>query len=370
MSIQIEPLSLDRADVRRFIQVAWQVNEGDHQWLPPFKAEQEQWLSVDSPFLRRGYELRCFLAKMHGRVVARCAAMLDRRLMSAEGPVGQIGFYESERLPEASKALLDVALAWLAERGVRRVWGPMNFSIWHSYRFMVRGFEQTPFIGEPRNPPYYPEHFEAAGFTPLARYRSWDLGAEHLQALQQAAERMADPAALAEAGLRAAPLDLEAFDSQMEHAHRLLMDAFSENLGFVPISYEEFMFLFQGMKAIVMPELVPLMWSREGHAVGFGYLFPDHADAIRKMNGDAGLLGQARFLLGRKRPDRLILHTVAVQKEFRRRGMVETVLADLLRLARERGLTRAVGALAKEGRTLYDKAGPPSREYVLYSRPL
>jgi hypothetical protein len=50
--------------------------------------------------------------------------------------------------------------------------------------------------------------------------------------------------------------------------------------------------------------------------------------------------------------------------------MVETVLAGLLRTAQERGFTHAVGALAKEGRTLYDKAGPPSREYRLYSRPL
>jgi ribosomal protein S18 acetylase RimI-like enzyme len=170
--------------------------------------------------------------------------------------------------------------------------------------------------------------------------------------------------------MRLAPLDLERFESQMESVHRLLTEAFRDNLGFVPIGYEDFLSLYGGMKAIALPELIPLMWSREGQAVGFGYLFPDHARAMRKMNGDAGLLGKLRFLLGRERPDRLILHTVAVQKDFRRRGMVETVLARLMRTAQEQGFTHAVGALAKEGRTLYDKAGPPTREYRLYSRPL
>ncbi len=370
MSLRILPLPHDRASVQRFISVAWQLNAEDPQWVPPFKSELEHWLAPDSPFLRQGGELQCFLAERDGQGVARCAAMVDRRLTADGSPVGQLGFYEAANQPEASQALLDAAFGWLAARGVRRVWGPMNFSIWHGYRFMVRGFERSPFAGEPRNPPYYPEHFEAAGFTPLARYHSWDLDLEQLRMLQQVAEKMADRESLNAAGLHLAPLDLDHFESQMEHVHRLLTEAFSDNLGFVPIHSEDFMSLYGGMKAIAMPEIIPLMWSREGQAVGFGYLFPDYAQALRKMNGESGLLGKLRFLLGRERPDRLILHTVAVQKDFRRRGMVETVLADLLHTALARGFTHAVGALAKEGRTLYDKAGPPSREYRLYSRAL
>jgi hypothetical protein len=39
---------------------------------------------------------------------------------------------------------LDAARDWLRDQhGLRRIWGPMNFDIWHSYRFMTRGFDQA-----------------------------------------------------------------------------------------------------------------------------------------------------------------------------------------------------------------------------------
>ena len=54
----------------------------------------------------------------------------------------------------------------------------MNGSTWGRYRFALRQGtagsrpEPAPFLGEPWNPPDYPLHFAAAGFTVAARYES------------------------------------------------------------------------------------------------------------------------------------------------------------------------------------------------------
>src|SRR5262249_54715548 len=152
---------------------------------------------------------------------------------------------------------------WLSQRGARRALGPMDLSIWHGYRFMTRGFQTEPFLGEPRNPPAYPELFEAIGFKPGSRSFSWDLTREHLGGSRKAAAVRAQPESLAAAGMRLEPFDLRQFDESLSHAHQLLVDAFAEHAGFTPISREEFSVLYAGMRQLIIPELVPVMWSAE-----------------------------------------------------------------------------------------------------------
>jgi hypothetical protein len=138
-------------------------------------------------------------------------------------------------------------------------------------------------------------------------------------------------------------------------------------MAFSPIAFEEFIQLFGWMKGLVVPELIPLVWAPNGDAIGFAYLFPDYSEALRAMKGETGLRARLRFWARRKRPKRLILHTMGAKKEYRRKGLVETFLVGLLREALARGFTRGIGALAKEGPTLYAKTGPAAREYTLYT---
>jgi hypothetical protein len=367
--MKVESFRLEPDRVRSFVEAAWPLRSGDRQWVPPARAGQMALLSERNPFFQRG-DIGCFVAEDASGVLARCAAMVDRRMANADGPVGMIGFYESTRDAVASRAVIDAALAWLKERGIRTVLGPMELSIWHGYRFMTRGFERDAFLGEPRNPPWYPEQFQAAGFEPLARYRSWDLTLEHLQAMKAFADRAAAPAKMAEAGLHIAPLDLSRFDDQMAAVHELLQEGFSDNPAYAPIPLPELLDIFGGMKPLVIPELLPVIWDRERRAAGFGYLFPDYADAVRRMNGGSGFFAKVRFVLARGACDRLVFNAMAVRKDHRHEGIVETTLSGLLGFALSNGFTRGIGALAKEGPTFFDKTGEPSREYALFRRAL
>jgi len=365
--IRVETVERDEAGIQKFVGAAFALREGDRSWVPPLRASQEWSLSAENPFRGRT-PLQMFLAEDAGRPMARCAAMLDTGGLGAPGaPAGLVGFFEcADGGAEAGRAALDAAVGWLSQRGARRVLGPMDFSIWHGYRLMTRGFQTDPFLGEPRNPPMYPELFEAAGFKPGPRWYSWDLAREHLEGMRRAAAARAQPESFAAAGMTLAPFDLERFDESLSHAYELLVEAFSEHAGFTPISREEFSTLFAGMRQLLIPELVPMMWTAERRAVGFGYLYPDHAELFRAARGQADRLPQPPW----PRPDRLVFHTVAVQKDHRRQGMVETALAPLLEEALRRGFTRGVGALAKEGPTMYSKTGAPSREYALYEQEL
>lgn len=354
-----------------FLELPARVYADDPKWIPPLRAEVARQTDPERAIVD-GHHARNFVAHRGEPAVARCSAIINPELRLDGHVVGQVGFFEALDDGEAVTALLDEATGWLKEQGIHTVWGPMNYSIWHAYRLMTRGFETEPFLGEPYNPPYYPTLFEAYGFAPHARWYSWDLALPHLKGMQMASEQLKGPY-LDEGGYRYEPfrMDDKGFAEDMERAHTVLSDAFSPNLGFTPLPFAEFAAIFGGMRAFLVPELSPFAVDPEGATIGVGYLFPDVGYAFRQIEGDAGRLGELETILKETPPSRLVFHTMASLKSARRKGLVEAYLNRLLgELFQHGGFTSGVGALAKEGPTIYHKTGEPSREYTLYAKSL
>jgi len=70
-----------------------------------------------------------------------------------------------------AQEVLQTAFTKLQSLGIQKVWGPMEFSTWNSYRFLVDGGE-SPFFNEPWNPPEYPYWWQEMGFQVLKSYFS------------------------------------------------------------------------------------------------------------------------------------------------------------------------------------------------------
>lgn len=351
--MRVESFDHDPALRERFVELPFRLYAGDGRWIPPSREELRRLLSPANPFFVAGSPagagaIRCFLASREGRDVARAAAIVNPALRHRGEPAGLVGFFESEDDEGAAAAVLEAATAWLRARGLGLALGPLNFSIWHSYRLMTKGFDRVPFLGEPYNPPHYPSLFERLGWAPAARWYSWDLELPHLEAMRAFA-RAAASSEIVAAGYRIEPLRLDRFEEDLARLHALMTDAFSENLFYTPISLAEFAALYGPARAILIPELVPFVIAPGGQAVGGAYLYPDARSHAAP-------------------PDRVVLHTMAIEKAHRRRGIVETFLAPVLDTVLARGFRRGIGALAKEGPTIYAKTGPASREYTLYER--
>jgi hypothetical protein len=62
----------------------------------------------------------------------------------------------------------------------------------------------------------------------------------------------------------------------------------------------------------------------------------------------------------------MIFHTMVIDEPFRKAGIVEHTFVQLIEAVLGQGFRRAVGALAKEGPSIFAKIGPPSREYTLF----
>jgi GNAT superfamily N-acetyltransferase len=307
---------------------------------PVTAAAEAAELSDRNLFFRRG-EAQGFVASIGERHVGRVIASVDAKL---GGGVGHFGFFECVEDAEVAGALLQAAEGWLAEHGCRVVHGPVNLHVLRAYRFQVSGFARSPFVGEPRNPSYYPELVQAHGYLPHASWGSWDIARHKLllwRGMQMLQRRKLQR--LRAAGYHLEPMDLERLDAELARLHPLLMDNFSDNYDFSPIPLEEYVQVEQRL-ALLTDVNASFLLDSAGQLAGFSFGYRSGRAAV--------------------------LHTFAISREHRGRGLPYLIFEDALSTVGRLGLHSAIGALVKHGPSHYARLGPPHRRYATYVKEL
>jgi GNAT superfamily N-acetyltransferase len=321
--------------------------------------------SLDRPDFRG--RQRALVAREDGEPVARAVARLSPALRDPAGrPYGVIGLFEALDRPAAAVELLRAAVGRLREEGAGEVVGPMDGDTWHRYRLNVGPHDEPPFLMEPYNPAYYPEHWRAAGFEVLEEYYS-----KRVDDLAGAAEQLA-PAldgALA-AGYRLEPLRPDRFDAELGRLHRLSRRIFAGNFLYTDISERRFVALYAGSRRLVDPELVRFAVAPDGTDAGFLFALPDRFAAVAALGGRRGPLAALRFLLARRRPvDTVTLKSLGVVEEPRRSRLGSALLGHAYRTALGKGYRRANLCLIQGGNPsgrLDGGLGRVLRRYHLY----
>ena len=357
-----------------FINLGYDLYRAGRRWIPPLRAELLRQLSPEFPFYSRpGNRCRHFLATAGGKTQGRVAAMVNSAIKDRDGtPVGTVGFFESVEDYEVTRDLLDAATTWLRrEGGVARIWGPMNFDIWHGYRFMTAGFGERPFYGEPGNKPYYPAYFRRYGFVDRQHWHTIEVTDRRpLEGLiSLGLPRCRE---LATAGYRFEPLNMADFPGELLKLHQALTLSFHDFLGYTPISTQEFSALYAGLRYAADPRLLVFVYDTGGALAGFAGAFLELADAVRLLGGRDTLLGRLRFLLRRRRTDRITFYIIGVTpaESAKRSGLGRAMNAYVLRQILEAGYETVLFALLAEGSRSHGLLGQhlslPQRQYTLF----
>lgn len=309
-------------------------------------------LSPRHPFLRNG-SWRAFAAMVDGRLAARVVASVDVRQRSMAGQVGCVGFaFLGDRAAAVPVArdVLERASAWLRARGAGAVRFPVQLSTWYGHRAVTGSFPAVggaaPFFLEPANDRRLVDLARAARFRPAHHAVSYAVTAEAVIASAAHALERLRSAGLRDRALR--PADL---DEELGLLYRLSTEIFRGSWAFSEISLEEFDLLYRPMAERIEPELVRILETRSGDAVGFAFAAPDPGD-----------------------PRQLVVKTLGVTAEAVRRypGSGAGLTALLHLAARGQGYERAVHALMAEGsgaHRLSRRWGTQLRTYATYERP-
>ena len=160
----------------RFIRLPWRIHRSHPRWVPPLIWERKQFLDRGkNPYFEHG-EAEYFIAWRGRDPVGRITAMVDRQFNDYhDWKWGSFGFFECLDDPEAARALIDAADAWVRERGCDRLVGPMDFTMNDEVGILIEGFDLRPMLKQPWHPPYYQGLMEAAGLEKAQDLLMWNL---------------------------------------------------------------------------------------------------------------------------------------------------------------------------------------------------
>jgi len=306
-----------KQDLRTFIQFPWEVYRGDRYWIPPLLKDQLLKFSPEHPF-RSHAEMILFLARRDGWIVGRVAGIIDHHYCEFhKDKVGFFGFFESLPEPDVPEVLLSRVAAWLKGRGMDKMSGPMNPSTNDECGLLVEGFNSSPYLMMPYNPPYYSSLLEHYGMKKIR-----DLYAYMLEQSSFSGDRLARiTERLGKRGpqFRVRPIELRHLDEELQIIKEIYNNAWSKNWGFVPLTDAEIEFFAKSMKPLVIPDLVLFAYCGE-EPIGFSISLPDYNEVLKRLNGRLGPLGILKFLYFSRKIRAIRVMLLGVKRSFQKKG--------------------------------------------------
>jgi GNAT superfamily N-acetyltransferase len=321
VAIEVRPVE-GRRELSRFIKLPFRLHR-DTPWVPPLIYERRQFLDRSkNPYFEHA-EADYFIAWRDGEPVGRITAQIDRRWDEYQGGNdAQFGFIEAEDDPEVFAALLEAAESWARGRGRERLLGPMDFTTNDEVGLLVEGHELHPMILEPWHPPYYRERLEAGGYGKSIDLLIWWLSLGELKQGDRFADAIHAVADKVESehGITVRNMRKRDLEAEMERFMEVYNAAWERNWGFVPITEDEARFHARNLKQ-VMDERWGFIAERDGEVLGAAFTLPDINQVTKKMNGRVLPFGWLRFLLGKRKIDRVRVFALGVKPEWQHTGI-------------------------------------------------
>lgn len=341
MALEIRPVQ-SKKDMDAFIQVAWDINGNDSNWVPPLRIAVSDTLNPKkNPFFKHAEAVQ-WVAKRDGNRVGRICAVIDHTHNTFhDEKTGFWGFFESENNQETANALFEIASAWLKSKGMKTMRGPMNPSTNHECGLQISAFETQPYIMMTQNPSYYPTLVDKAGLTKAKDLFAWEVSNEcqfdqKILARAEALEKSGD--------IKWRHVNMKDYDAEVERILEVYNDAWEKNWGFVPMTDEEFRHMAKDMKAIVVPELLYIVEVR-GEIAGFGLCLPDVNQVIAKNRSGklfpTGLISLLWNLKVKKSYNRGRVLTLGVKKKFQTLGLAPLMYAKYIKDGPKYGVPKA-----------------------------
>jgi GNAT superfamily N-acetyltransferase len=333
-SLTIRPVRT-RRELKRFVKVPFHLHRDSEQWVPPLVFERMQFLDrKKNPWFAHG-EAEYFLAERDGEPVGRISAHIDSRWDEYQGGSdAMFGFFEAAKDPEVVRALFAAAEEWARGKGRERILGPMDFTTNDEIGILIEGFERQPMILEPWHPPYYQQLIEAEGFAKTMDVLMWELRMGELKegekfdpSIHEAAEK-----ALRDEGITIRNMRRREMAAEVRRFMDVYNEAWGDNWGFVPITDAEVEFQAKNLKQVLDEEWT-FMAEKDGEVVGAALTLPDINQVMANLNGRLLPFGWAKFLLGKRKIDRLRVFALGVKHDYRHTGVAAGLYLEHIKLA-------------------------------------
>lgn len=280
VKVQDDPSALD------FLRVPIRIYRNDPNWIRPLDQDIE---SIFDPKQNEAFKggkcARWVVYDTQGDPAGRIAAFINAKMAySNPQPTGGIGFFECIADKQPAFLLFDTAKAWLEQRGMEAMDGPVNFGERDSWwGLLVQGFQNVPYKMN-YNPAYYKEFFEAYGFRDYFKQYCFSLNLR--DAIDPLFYRQHD--ILARNSLyKAVHIDKNRLNQFADDFCTIFNSAWEEHQEGRSLEKSDIRRLFKRMKPLIDEKLIWFAYHGD-KPVAFWINLPDLNEAIRHFNGRFG----------------------------------------------------------------------------------
>jgi GNAT superfamily N-acetyltransferase len=370
--IRIEPVTGSKG-MKTFIDFPHALYAGDAHYVPELFIAQRDLLTPGKHPFHEHAEVRLFLAYEEDKLVGRIAAILNKNHNTFNQTTdGFFGFFDLVDSQVVADALLKAAAAWLKEKGATTLVGPCNPSTNEPCGLLIEGFDSAPVAMMTYNRPYYAKLLEHAGLGKKVDLLAWWIDRESrsdrtvrlLDSLQARLERN---------GITIRPVNVKDFKNETAKLRAVYNKAWDKNLGFVPMTENEFNYLAKDLKLLLDPKLC-LLAEHKGEIVGFALAIPDVNQILIKVRRGRLLpFGIVKLLTGMKKIKSIRVLALGVIDGYRKMGIEACFYAYIIKRGLERGMQGAEASWILEDNEMMNRGiesvnGKVYKKYRIYEK--
>ncbi len=275
--------------IKAFQKVPWRIYADDPNWIPHLKQDIEAVFDrKKNKYFRHGEAERWVLLDDQDKPIGRVAAFIHYKQNW-----GGMGFFECINDQDAAFTLFDRCKAWLEERGMTRMDGPINFGEKDKFwGLIIENFELPPYYGQNYNPSYYVDLFEAYGFKIYYKQIIFHRNLQDplQERYRERAERIMD-----NPKYEFRTIDMKEPEKYAEHFRTVYNRAWRSHQGFKSMPHYQAMALIKNLKPIMDEDLIWFAYY-EGEPIGFYISLPELNEVFRYVNGNLNWWGRLKFL--------------------------------------------------------------------------
>lgn len=324
-----------------FIDFPHDLYADDPNYVPELFLGQEDLLNpAKHPFYKHS-SAKLFLAYQDGKIVGRIAAIWNvNHNTFNQVSEGQFGFFDCINDQEVANKLFETVADWVRSKGGNAIVGPINLTTNDSCGLLIDGFDRPPMAMMTYNYPYYSDLITNFGFEKKVDLRAYLVNkAEANQRSVLLLDKLEKR--LQRSGIRLRLINMKDFENEAAKIKAVYNKAWDKNVGFVPMTDEEFRYVAKDLKMIVEPKYC-IVAEKGDELVGFAVGIPNINEILIKIKrGRLFPTGIFKLLFGKKKVKSLRVLMLGVLENYRKMGIEACLYGHIIKNAENSGIVEA-----------------------------
>jgi len=335
MALTIEAVRT-RKHKKDFVNLPFAIYKNTPLWVPPIKSDELKAIDPKYNPAMEYSESEFWVVYRDGKVSGRISAIINvlynEKTGKKLGRFSRLEFFDDK---EVFLLLMDTAIAWIKERGMEYVHGPLGYSNLDNQGLLIEGFEHLPSVASVYHLPYYKVHLDAYGFEKEIDWIEFrlTLGEHATNKARRGAEIIKK-----RFGFKVVTFaDNKQILPYVKPIFKVLNAAFEKLYFVTPFNDKMVEVYTKKYFKLINPKFVRVV-TKDDEVIAFMVAVPSLSEAMQKANGNLFPFGFYYILKAMKKPQVLDFFLAGVLPQYDRAGAAVVLFAEIQEEMHKQGI--------------------------------